>query len=290
MEETKMKKQKTIMDEPKEFRYQLANSIGISNKAFDMYFNNYGGIASLEKEETNADSKEKKKDTNTFYVYGMIVSDELKGYLTHWFGAKNLIAPGDVRDFVDGVDKNKEITLRFNSPGGVIYAAAAMCSLLDKYDYNCVVDGMCASAATWLLFGGNKRVGHNFSTVLVHRVTGSCQGNYKDFEIYSKMIHGFDESIIDMYEKHTNMKRDEIVALMDEDRMMAAKEANKKGFFTEMKKEKKNSSKDNESDVLSGNDSNDERERAIAMANVLTMQSKLRKMHSNKSNNLPEGA
>lgn len=126
----------------------------------------------------------------------------------------------------------KDVTVRINSPGGDMFEGIAIYNLLRAHPARVSVEvlGWAASAASIIAMAGDEiRMGLG-TFMMVHNAWGMVVGNKADFRAAGDLFEQFDTAIADIYAARTNLKRDEIVALMDGETFMSPTDAVAKGF------------------------------------------------------------
>lgn len=126
----------------------------------------------------------------------------------------------------------KDVTVKINSPGGDMFEGLAIYNLLREHPAKVTVEvvGIAASAASVITMAADDiRMGLG-TFIMVHNAWGAVIGNRHDFRAAADIFDGFDAAMADIYEARTGMKRPDIVALMDAETYMGAKDAVAKGF------------------------------------------------------------
>lgn len=130
-----------------------------------------------------------------------------------------------------------DIEVHINSMGGDVFEGLAILAALTEYDKGqktAVVNGYCASAATLPLFAMDKVKSHESAMFCFHKAATVIFGNAIDLRKAAEDLDKIDGSIVDLYMKRFKGTEDELHALLDEDRLMSAKEALELGFVDEL--------------------------------------------------------
>lgn len=136
--------------------------------------------------------------------------------------------------FLDSQDKEKDIKLYINSPGGSVTAGLAIYDTMQyiKSDVSTICVGMAASMAATLLAAGAK--GKRFllpnSEVMIHQVMGGAEGQAVDIKIRAEHILRIKDRLNDILSKHTGQPLAKIEKDTDRDYFMTAEEALKYGI------------------------------------------------------------
>ncbi|MEK7649140.1 MAG: ATP-dependent Clp endopeptidase proteolytic subunit ClpP [Patescibacteria group bacterium] len=136
--------------------------------------------------------------------------------------------------FLESEDKNKDIKLYVNSPGGSVTAGLAIYDTMNyiKPDVSTICVGMAASMGAVLLAGGQK--GKRFclpnAEVMIHQVMGGVEGQATDIRIKAEHILKIKARLNDILAQHTGQSMDKIEKDTDRDYFMSAEEAKKYGI------------------------------------------------------------
>jgi ATP-dependent protease ClpP protease subunit len=128
------------------------------------------------------------------------------------------------------------IVLHFNSPGGSIFAGvAAMDAVrLCPVPIHAVVDGMCASAATFPFMVAKKRLIGKDSYILIHQLSSWHAGKYEELLDDMKNSKAFMGQIREVYLRHTKIKRQKLDRILKHDIWFGAQKALKLGMVDEI--------------------------------------------------------
>ena len=135
--------------------------------------------------------------------------------------------------FLESQDKEKDIKLYINSPGGSVTAGLAIYDTMQyiKPDVSTICVGIAASMAATLLAAGAK--GKRFllpnSEVMIHQVMGGAEGQATDIKIRAEHILRIRDRLNDILAKHTGQPMEKIEKDTDRDYFMTADEALKYG-------------------------------------------------------------
>jgi len=136
--------------------------------------------------------------------------------------------------FLESQDKDKDIKLYINSPGGSVTAGLAIYDTMQliKPDVSTICIGMAASMGAVLLAGGakGKRFALPNSEVMIHQVLGGFQGQATDIKIHAERILDTKNNLNKILAKHTGQPLKTIESDTERDNFMEAKEAMKYGL------------------------------------------------------------
>lgn len=93
------------------------------------------------------------------------------------------------------------ITLHVNSPGGDVPDAMAIMNALRAHSATVTaeVDGIAASAASFIIQGADRIVMKLGSRLMIHDAVGMMYGNAQDMEEFAGILRGFSEDIASVY-------------------------------------------------------------------------------------------
>lgn len=135
--------------------------------------------------------------------------------------------------FLESEDKNKDIQMWINSPGGSVTATRAILNAMNyvSCDVSTLGMGMCASGASVLLAGGakGKRFALKDTEIMIHQPLGGAKGQATDIQIQAKNIQDMKEWLVDFYSEVSGEKKSKIEQDIERDCYMKADEAKKYG-------------------------------------------------------------
>lgn len=137
--------------------------------------------------------------------------------------------------FLESQDKDRDIKLYINSPGGSVTAGLAILDTMNyiKPDVSTICVGMAASMGAVLLAGGTKgkRFALENSEIMIHQVLGGAEGQASDIKIRAERILKMKDSLNQILSKATGQPFSKIDKDTDRDNFMAADEAKKYGLI-----------------------------------------------------------
>ncbi|MCQ2575843.1 MAG: ATP-dependent Clp protease proteolytic subunit [Treponema sp.] len=145
-------------------------------------------------------------------------------------------------------NKEKDISIYINSPGGVVTAGLAIYDAMQyvECDIQTICVGQAASMAAILLAGGTKgkRFALPSSRVMIHQPRGGIEGQESDISIQAKEIIRLKKLSINYLANHTGKSVEEVSKDMERDFFMSAEDAVKYGIVDQILQSKKNKSED----------------------------------------------
>ena len=165
----------------------------------------------------------------TIKINGTIVSNDDK-WIYDWC-EMDAFCPKDL-DLIDGQDVDIEI----NSPGGYIYPASEIYTTLmqHKGNVNVTITGRAASAASVIAMAGTKVSMSPTAQIMIHNVSATGSGDYRDFEHYAEQLKKSNDTIANAYMIKTGKTREEILRLMDYETWFTPEEAIECGLIDEI--------------------------------------------------------
>lgn len=129
-----------------------------------------------------------------------------------------------------------DITVWINSPGGNVFAAAEIYTMLRDYQGTVTVkiDAIAASAASVIAMAGNKVLMSPVAMLMIHDPSTIAMGNARDMEKAISTLNEVKESIINAYAFKTGLTHNRIAKLMENETWMNAKKAVELGFADEI--------------------------------------------------------
>ena len=132
----------------------------------------------------------------------------------------------------------RNLNIRINSPGGEVYAAVAMRSMVINSGFENVrimIEGLCASAATlFATIPGAHVVIAEGSEFMIHNPMTITWGNADEIQKTVDHLHKMEEQFNEMYSIKTGYDPQVIKEWMDDTTWFTAKEAVENGFCDEL--------------------------------------------------------
>ena len=140
--------------------------------------------------------------------------------------------------FLFSEDKDKEISLYINSPGGSVTAGMAIYDTMQYLpcDIATYCIGQAASMAAVLMAAGTKGKRHALpnARVMLHQPWGGAQGTASDIRIRAQEILHLKDKLTDIIVKHTGQPRAQVEKDTERDFFMGPEEAKKYGIVDEV--------------------------------------------------------
>lgn len=145
-----------------------------------------------------------------------------------WWGDE--VTPAMFRDELSKVSGN--LTVWLNSPGGDVFAASQIYSMLKNHKGKVTVkiDGIAASAASVVAMAGDETLIAPTAMMMIHDPSTCAVGNKADMEKAITLLEEVKESIINAYETKSHLSRNKIAKMMSDETWLNAKKAHEMGF------------------------------------------------------------
>ena len=157
---------------------------------------------------------------------GRTVDDELANHIT----AQLL--------YLEGQDRNRDIWLYINSPGGSITSGMAIYDTMQFVtpDVGTICMGLGASMAQFLLCAGapGKRFALPHARILMHQPHGGVQGQASDIAIQAEQMTYIKKVLAERISEHTGQAVAQIEADFDRDRWFTAEQAKDYGIIDDV--------------------------------------------------------
>ena len=144
------------------------------------------------------------------------------------------ITPQKFREELEAEEGN--LTVWINSPGGSVFAAASIYTMLCDYKGKVTVkiDAIAASAASVVAMAGDRVLMSPVAMMLVHDPMTIAMGNAQDMQKAITTLEEIKESIINAYVRKTGLSRNKVSRLMSDETWLSAKKAVDLGFADEI--------------------------------------------------------
>jgi ATP-dependent Clp protease, protease subunit len=169
---------------------------------------------------------EAQDDAVEVFLYDAIFDSDLEA---EWWGG---VAP---QSFVKAL---REITastihLRINSPGGSVFGARAIETALREHKAKVVVhiDGLAASAATFIAMAGDEVVMSPGAMFMIHNAWTYAWGNANDLTETAALLAKIDGTLVSTYAKRSGQEPEQIADWMAAETWFTAEEAKEAGLI-----------------------------------------------------------
>ncbi len=161
------------------------------------------------------------------YLYDEIVQEKYKD----WDGVEHGFAPDDLAKELHAAEKDDTVDIFVNSPGGSVFAAVAMTSEIKRASQrgvkvNAHVDGIAASAASFLIMACDSVNMYDGTMLMVHKPMSFCFGNADDMlKCAEDLEQILDGTCMPMYRSKLKGDDEELKALIAKESWLSARQA-----------------------------------------------------------------
>lgn len=165
--------------------------------------------------------------SNDLYIYGAITSSKDDDWIT----SESDVDLNDFKETLDNLQNGTTLNIYVNSPGGSVFAASTMCSMLQRaketkgIKINAYVDGLAASAASFLIMVADEINMYSNSMLMVHKPMSIAWGNANDLQKEIDTLNSIEDNVmLPLYEKKAKCDRDTLKNLIEIESWLSAKE------------------------------------------------------------------
>ncbi|MCB9064011.1 MAG: ATP-dependent Clp endopeptidase proteolytic subunit ClpP [Chitinophagales bacterium] len=220
--------------DPNEFRKYAIKHRGISSLTYDSYAS---AITKLPSNLTPYIIEERPLNVASMDVFSRLMMDRIiflgepiNDYVANIVTAQLL--------FLESTDRNRDVQMYINSPGGSVYAGLGMYDTMQIItpDVSTICTGIAASMAAVLMCAGTagKRTALQHSRVMIHQPMGGAEGQASDIEITYKEIAKLKKELYEIIAEHSGQKFAKVEKDSDRDYWMTAQEAKDYGMVDEV--------------------------------------------------------
>ncbi|MEP7169100.1 MAG: head maturation protease, ClpP-related [Bacteroidota bacterium] len=133
----------------------------------------------------------------------------LYGYIGNWLETDSKQFISDFKKLESSHDK---INVRINSAGGNVFDGLTIYNTLknSKAEINIFIDGVAASMASVIALAGSKIYMSRYAQLMVHRVSGSANGDADKLRETASLMDDLQSSLLDIYATKTGLEKDTI--------------------------------------------------------------------------------
>lgn len=137
--------------------------------------------------------------------------------------------------FLESIDKEKDIQIYLNSPGGGVYAGLGIYDTMQyvQPDIATICTGLAASMGAVLLCAGEKgkRTALKHSRIMIHQPLGGASGQASDIAIVAKEIQILKNELYQIISDHSGQTIEQVEKNSDRDYWMTSEEAKNYGMI-----------------------------------------------------------
>lgn len=167
-----------------------------------------------------------KGERDAIYIYEPIDSDEYWGF-----------SPATLLRLLPQCE-NEGLDVHLNTPGGDMFAASTIIQNLraSGKDIDIYIDGIAASAGSWIAVVGNNRYIADTGSVWIHNAQSYRYGDHRVMARAAEELQKLNDIILDQYENMLTdaVSREMVQGWMDDETLFTAAESLTYGFATEI--------------------------------------------------------
>ena len=173
-------------------------------------------------------------DSTTALLTNKAGQSMAKVYIYDEIGYFGVTAADFVKDLND-LDVS-EIDLRLNTPGGNVFDGMAIYNALRDHSatVTATVDGLAASAGSYIFQAGNRRIMNRSTELMIHPAQGITAGSAKVHREQADLLDKLTRDVANIYVDRAGMKLDDALAAMDAETWYDAEEAVAAGLADEV--------------------------------------------------------
>lgn len=166
------------------------------------------------------------------YIYGEIVQEKSVDF---WTGEESQteVCLMDFKKELEDLGNIQKLNLYINSPGGEVFTASTMISLLERQKakgtvINAYVDGLSASAASFLMMVADNIYIYKNSVVMIHKPMSVAWGNVNEMQKTIDALNKIEDSVmIPMYMSKAKIEEAELRKLIDAETWLSSSDMDK---------------------------------------------------------------
>lgn len=164
---------------------------------------------------------------------------EFYGTISEFSWFEDDITPAMFKADLNRIGGGGPVTVRIHSGGGDVFAASAIRAILMEYPgaVTTRIDGLCASAATYVATAGDQVLIQDSAFFMIHDPWTIAWGGVDDLKAAINLLKTIKDGIIDVYQGKTHLGEDELARMMANETWMTAQQALEYGFVDEVVRE-----------------------------------------------------
>lgn len=143
------------------------------------------------------------------------------------FWNEDVVSANDLITQLKEIGDVPEIDVRIHSAGGDVFEASAIYTALKANDakINVYIDGLAASAASYVALAGDHIVISEAGWMMIHEAWGWGVGTAAELRKDADRLETITGTIADLYANRTDESKDEVLSLMSEDTWFNAQDS-----------------------------------------------------------------
>ena len=190
------------------------------------------------------------RSDDEMYLYGPILDEQTRLLYESWLGDDaGIMSANKMAKLLAKMDG--DITLRINSPGGIVSEGSAIASLIADYSrgtISAVIDGACYSAAVNVMLAAENRRISKLGEIMVHRPYTMAMGDADEMKDAAKNLEELENTMFDFVQERTGMERGKITEMVMRGTFLQPKDAIALGFVQAEQEDEKMEADEGEQD------------------------------------------
>ena len=176
------------------------------------------------------------KNTADENVGELMIYGDISSY--SWWGDD--ISPKNFKDDLDKLGDISELNIYINSNGGDVFAGQAIYSMIKRHKAKVTVhvDGLAASIASVIAMAGDVVHMPVNAMMMIHNPWTFAYGDSTEMKKVADTLDKIRESIIATYQEKSGLTDKKIIAMMDAETWLTAKDSKELGFADGIDEEK----------------------------------------------------
>jgi len=161
---------------------------------------------------------------------------EFYGYISEYSWLDDDITPQLFKRDLNEIGRGGPVTIRIHSGGGDVFAASAIRAMIMDYPGRVTtrIDGLCASAATYVATAGDVVKMQDSAFMMIHDPWTIALGGVEELKAAIDLLKTVKQGIIEAYQSKTALNADTLAKMMSDETWMTAQEALELGFVDEV--------------------------------------------------------
>lgn len=131
----------------------------------------------------------------------------------------------DAREFIGALESvDGDVTVYINSGGGDVFAAKEMANACKRKKARCVVNGLCASSATYILMASETPVVYNDSVIMIHKPSCASYGTSYDHKKTIEALDTIEDSMVETYMSRYKGSEESLRRMIDRESWFTGRE------------------------------------------------------------------
>lgn len=138
------------------------------------------------------------------------------------------VSANDLKEATKDLKQGDELNIYVNSPGGSVFEAVAMTAQLKRLrqagvTVNAYIDGLAASAASFLIMAAHNVYVYNTSMIMIHKPMGFCFGNAAEMLDTAEMLEQVESAtMMPLYNRFSKVEESELKDMIEAETWMDA--------------------------------------------------------------------